>query len=789
MLEKINDKRLSFGPRRAIYMEAASLASSFSLPTEERILLEDFDLIYRTLCGILYNFAPTSGHPGGSISSGRIVAGLLYYNMDYLINDPKCLEADILSYAAGHKAMGLYAMWGLRNECVRISCPDLLPDESKQLRLEDLLGFRKNPTQDTPLFRLYKSKPLDGHPTPQTPFVKLATGASGVGVPASLGLAFGALDTFGSAAPLVHILEGEGGMTAGRVSEALAVASSAQLWNAKIHVDWNQASIDSEHVCREGEVSGEYVQWTPVELCYLHDWNVIFVNDGNDFQQILAAQELAKERLNDQPTAVVYRTIKGWQYGIEGRKSHGAGHVFCSEAYYEMLRPMEQSFGIRFPRFEGEVTPARVERTFYDSLLAVRQALESKRSISDLIGAKVSDAKRRLISRERRPRQNASRLEILYKDSIQPEAVPAKLIYEPGQRVTLREALGMTLSELNQATNGAFIAGSADLLGSTSVIKIGQGFPAGFYNATTNPEARLVAMGGICEDCMGAFMSGLASYGRHIGVGSSYGAFIAALQHIAARLHGIGQQARRSSLGDPFNTFIIVCAHAGLKTGEDGPTHADPQALQLVQENFPQGIAVTLTPWDPRELWPLIVEALHKRPAVLIPFVTRPQETIFDREEAKLPPPTEAIKGLYALREADRQARHYHGTLVLQGSEVCNTFVSEVLPRMDREGLNMNVYYVASAELFSLLDPQEQAAIYTPEQAAEAIGITGFTLSTMYRWVTTPEGRARTLHAFKQGRYPGSGQASKVLEEAGLDGEAQWKAIWDYARWRQDRTL
>ncbi len=37
--------------------------------------------------------------------------------------------------------------------------------------------------------------------------------------------------------------------------------------------------------------------------------------------------------------------------------------------------------------------------------------------------------------------------------------------------------------------------------------------------------------------------------------------------------------------------MILVCAHAGLKTGEDGPTHADPQPLQLLQENFPAGTA------------------------------------------------------------------------------------------------------------------------------------------------------------------------------------------------------
>ena len=65
---------------------------------------------------------------------------------------------------------------------------------------------------------------------------------------------------------------------------------------------------------------------------------------------------------------------------------------------------------------------------------------------------------------------------------------------------------------------------------------------------------------------------------------------------------------------------------------------------------------------------------------------------------------------------------------------------------------------------------------------AEAMGITGYTLPTMYRWITSKEGRSRTLHAFMKGHYLGSGQAQKVLEEAGLDGAGQWKAVKDYAR-------
>ena len=255
---------LKFGPRRGTYTDITKKMKGEGFSGEDKKHFENFDLIYRSLCALLYNYVPTSGHPGGSISSGRFVAGILFNTMDYDVSRPDREDADLISYAAGHKALGLYAMWALRNEVIRISAPELLPkDERYQLRLEDLLGFRRNPITQTPLFRRFNAKPLDGHPTPATPFVRLSTGASGVGLATSLGLAFGAMDYYGKDAPRVHIVEGEGGMTPGRVSEALAAAGTASLKNVILHVDWNQASIDSNHVCREGDVPGDYVQWNP----------------------------------------------------------------------------------------------------------------------------------------------------------------------------------------------------------------------------------------------------------------------------------------------------------------------------------------------------------------------------------------------------------------------------------------------------------------------------------------------------------------------------------------------
>ncbi len=597
----------------------------------------------------------------------------------------------------------------MRNEALRIAAPKLLPTEERlQLRLEDLLGFRRNPITKTPLLKKFNAKVLDGHPTPATPFVRLATGASGVGMGSSIGLALGALDYYGADAPRVHIVEGEGGLTPGRVSEALAAAGTASLKNVILHVDWNQASIDSNHVCREDGVPGDYVQWTPAELAYLHDWNVIFVPDGRDWQQIFAAQKKALEMKNSQPTAVVYRTIKGWRYGIEGKASHGAGHKLCADGFFETLKPFLASAKGTLPRCEAANQRCRggkdagiLEECFWESLQVVRKALEGNRALVAMIVERLKAARERLERRRRKPRSNGPRIDAVYEIAARSaKTTPKELALTPGAGTTLRAEFGRVLDYYNKASNGALFAAAADLLGSTSLITVGQGFPGGYYNAATNPGSRLLATGGICEDAMTAILSGLASFGHHSGAGSSYGAFLAPLGHIAARLHAIGNQARQALEKGPYRPIILVCAHAGLKTGEDGPTHADPQPLQILQENFPRGTMITLTPWDPQELWPLTAAALNRRPAVIAPFVTRPTEKVLDRKALGLSPATAAASGVYLLRKARRKNA---GVVVLQGSEVGYAFVEEALPLLEKKGVDLFVYYVASAELFDLL--------------------------------------------------------------------------------------
>ena len=784
----------TFGPRRATYVDITESLKDREPPLSDEEIghYEVLDTFYRSLCALMYNYVPMSGHPGGSISSGRFVSAVLFDSLDYDFSQPERWDADIISYAAGHKAMGLYAMWALRDEAVRLTAPELLPGDPKlRVRLEDLLGFRRNPSTTTPLFLLLNVKALDGHPTPLTPFVRLSTGASGVGISSSLGLAIAARDYYGPNAPIVHIVEGEGGLTPGRVAEALAAAGTACLGNVVLHLDWNQASIDTNRVCREDSQPGEYVQWNPMELFHLHDWNVIYVPDGRDFRQIVAAQRQARLTATGQPTAVIYRTVKGWQYGIEGRVSHGAGHKLCSAGFYQALAELTAGTELSLPTCESgnarcQIGPdgaAIMEECFWEALGVLRHRLESSRSSMAYFCSRLVDARQRLETRERQARPDAPRIEAVYElASGGAASTPKELLLAPGTVTTLRGELGKVLKYYNKASGGSIFAAAADLLGSTNLNAVGEGFPAGYWNASGNAGSRLLSTGGICEDAMTGILSGISTFGHHIGVGASYGAFLAPLGHIAARLHAIGAQARQEFAGEPYRPIILDCAHTGLKTGEDGPTHADPQPLQLLEGNFPRGTAITLTPWDPCELWPLFSAALAKRPAIIAPFVTRPNETVLDRARLGLAPVHETVKGVYLLKKPGGKG---DGTVVLQESAVTYAFLLGALPLLEKDGIDLWVYYVSSTELFDFLPAGEQRELFPPERAAEAFGITGFTLPTMYRWIRSDLGRAMTLHPFRNGHFLGSGQGSIVLREAGLDGQSQYRTIREYLEARK----
>ena len=758
--------------KQGLYYKAEDLLKeqSLQLKEDEVNAFNKLDVMYRALCAILYNFAQT-GHPGGSISSGKIVQNLLFNQMSYNFKNPEEESADIISYAAGHKALGMYALWALRNEIVKTYAPEMLADEKRQLRFEDLLGFRKSPANNSKLFKEFHAKSLDGHPEPLTPFVKLATGASGVGFGASVGLALGVALTYPQNTPKVYVLEGEGGLTAGRCAEAMAIASRAGLDNLVVHLDWNQASIDSDKVTAENGTPGDYVTWEPTELFYLNGFNVIYVKEGLNFAHIYAAQKFAETLNNGLPTAIVYRTIKGWHYGLEGKASHGGGHKLCSPEFYKTMEEFENTFGFKIPHLcEGQ----EVEECFYQNLLTLRNVISSNKDLFANFAGKIRESAERL--------QNSARIAKEFKTedvytAFTPDNIPGEFVFPTDQNPTLRATMAQALAKISKDTMGTMIVATADLSGSTGAGKIAYD-SKGFYNKKNNPDSRLISSGGITEDGLSAVMSGVSAYGKQLGVAASYGAFTSAMMHTQARLHAIGQQGYEEATGKGKNTFIIFTGHAGLPTGPDGPTHADPQMLQLVAEDFPKGAAIILTPLDANDVWPSLTAALNKRPAVLYPVVTRPNVKITDRKALGSEDQTQAKNGVYAIYKHPEA----QGTVILQGSGVGEIFVQEVLPKIKEENLPINVYYVVSPELFDLLNNEEQARVLPISELYRAIAITDFTLPTMRRWLKSVKGEEMSLYPFKKGKYLTSGQAKDCYREAGLDGEAQLKQIKEYLK-------
>ena len=117
-------------------------------------------------------------------------------------------------------------------------------------------------------------------------------------------------------------------------------------------------------------------------------------------------------------------------------------------------------------------------------------------------------------------------------------------------------------------------------------------------------------------------------------------------------------------------------------------------------------------------------------------------------------------------------------------------FVQEALPLLDAGGHRCPGLLRRQRRALRPAARERQQRASSPRQRArEAIGITGFTLPTLYRWVRSRAGPARqTLHPYRTGHYLGSGQGAVVLQEAGLDGAAQAAAVVAYARRRSSRS-
>jgi transketolase len=217
--------------------------------------------------------AAGSGHPTSSMSAADLLAVLLANHLAYDFDRPDEPANDHLVFSKGHASPLLYALY---------RAAGAIDDD-------ELLSYRKRGSR------------LEGHPVPVLPWVDVATGSLGQGLPIAVGIAL-AGKRFDRLPYRVWVLTGDGEMAEGSMWEAIERAGVERLDNLTVVVDVNRLGQASETM--HGWDLEAYVRRFEAA-----DWRAIPI-DGHDVAAIDAAY-LAAVGTSGRPTAIVARTVKG----------------------------------------------------------------------------------------------------------------------------------------------------------------------------------------------------------------------------------------------------------------------------------------------------------------------------------------------------------------------------------------------------------------------------------------------------------------------------------------------
>lgn len=217
--------------------------------------------------------AAASGHPTSSMSGAELMAGLMTGYLRYDFDNPENPANDSLIFSKGHASPLLYSMY---------KAAGAITDE-------ELLSFRQ-----------FGSR-FEGHPTPRIPWVDVATGSLGQGLPIGVGLALESkyLDGLDSR---VWVLCGDSEMAEGSIWEAFQHAAFYNLGNLTAILDMNRLGQTGETM--DGWNGDAYA-----ERARAFGWNAVQI-DGHDPVEVDRAYSEAVQN-DEQPTLIVAKTIKG----------------------------------------------------------------------------------------------------------------------------------------------------------------------------------------------------------------------------------------------------------------------------------------------------------------------------------------------------------------------------------------------------------------------------------------------------------------------------------------------
>ncbi len=216
--------------------------------------------------------AAKSGHPSSGMSAADLMAVLLAKYLRYDFDKPKDPANDRLVFSKGHASTLLYAMYRAAGA----------------ISEEELLTYRQF------------SSIFEGHPTPRIPWVDVATGSLGQGLPYGVGMAL-AGKRLDRTAMRTWVLLGDSEMAEGSQWEAFEHAAYYELDNIV-------AILDINRLGQRGETMHGWDLDSYANRARAFGWHAIEI-EGHDVEAIDGAY--AEALAADRAVAIVARTIKG----------------------------------------------------------------------------------------------------------------------------------------------------------------------------------------------------------------------------------------------------------------------------------------------------------------------------------------------------------------------------------------------------------------------------------------------------------------------------------------------
>lgn len=445
-----------------------------------------------------------SGHSGIVLGAAPILYTLYAHHMNIDPENPNYFNRDRFVMSAGHGSALLYAT---------------LYMAGYPIRLDDLKRFRQIDSI-TP-----------GHPEyGVTPGVDCTTGPLGEGIATAVGMAMaeanlrtrykGIIDHY------TYVLCGDGDLMEGISYEACSLAGTQKL-NKLIVL------YDSNNICLDGKTSDSFNENIAMRFIS-QGWNVITVEDGNNYELISKAIEEAKKQ-DEKPTLIEVKTTIGKYSKLEGtNKVHGA--VLDDDD----ITSIKEKLDIRD-------IPFAVSQNIMDEF----QWIINKRchNLNEKFNNKLEGLDEKI----------RNELNYFMNDD---KAIKVKeLFYDAPEEK--KEATRVTSYKLLNAIvkdKPYLIGGSADLFGANKTyIEDGGNFNRDNYLGKN-------IYYGVRENAMGAISNGLALCG-----------FRPYLSTFMAFSDYLKPSLRLSCLMNLPNIFIFT--HDSISVGEDGPTHQPIEQL------------------------------------------------------------------------------------------------------------------------------------------------------------------------------------------------------------------